>query len=361
MGNAHSEFKKYLIVTMQQTRRVSPANASQRTLESVAVRHTWHSGGQCARRQWRIQSSDLDEIDPMTGEVIEGTARARTASNKVSTGGFTHAYRGCVDASASLPVVCAHGLGSSSYSFRKTVNLLEKDGVPAMAFDFLGHGASDHPSAVEFSFTQEGYISEMKNLLDTLYGDTPVVLITHGYILGQYAMLYAARNPDRIAKLVTLNVPLGLKSKLRPELAQYKSPIPFLKPKENSSFDGRMYNAAGGPYALGGSDADAYNAAYAQSPNNASAAIWHTMENCDWEALKRQVDEEFASFQKPTLLIHGNSDSFLDVRSTLDWLEEKRTNMKMCYGLEAKLGHMPQEDYPEAIHPVLLDYIVSSL
>ncbi|KAI8113757.1 hypothetical protein M9435_003749 [Picochlorum sp. BPE23] len=342
---------------MQQIRGVSPASACQPRLESVAVRHTWPSG---ARRQWRIQSSDLDEIDPMTGEVIEGTARARTASNTVSTGRFTHAYRGSADSNASLPVVCAHGLGSSSYSFRKTVNLLEKDGVQAMAFDFLGHGASDHPSSSEFPYTQHAYISELQNLMETLYGDTPVVLFTHGYILGQYAMLYAARNPDRIAKLVTLNVPLGLKSKLRPELAQYKSPIPFLKPKENSPFDGRFYNAAGGPYALSATDADAYNAPYEQSPNNASAAIWHTMENCDWEALKKQVDEEFVSFQKPTLLIHGNSDSFLDVKGTLDWLEEKRTNMKMCYGIEAKLGHMPQEDYPEAIHPVILEYITST-
>ena len=32
-----------------------------------------------------------------------------------------------------------------------------------------------------------------------------------------------------------------------------------------------------------------------------------------------------------------------------DWLETKRTNMKLATGVEAKLGHMPQEDYADAI------------
>lgn len=51
-----------------------------------------------------------------------------------------------------------------------------------------------------------------------------------GYILGQYAMLWAMQNPDKVEKMVVLNTPLGAKSKLRPELAAYKNRMAFLRP-----------------------------------------------------------------------------------------------------------------------------------
>lgn len=49
-------------------------------------------------------------------------------------------------------------------------------------------------------------------------------------MLGQYGLLYALANEDNVDRLFILNTPLALNSKLRPELAAYKSPIPFLRP-----------------------------------------------------------------------------------------------------------------------------------
>jgi hypothetical protein len=54
------------------------------------------------------------------------------------------------------------------------------------------------------------------------------------------------------------------------------------------------------------------------------------------------VDDGFCAWRVPSLLIHGSSDSFLDLNTALDWLESKRTSMRMASGIEAKLGHMPQ-------------------
>ena len=51
-----------------------------------------------------------------------------------------------------------------------------------------------------------------------------------GFVLGQYAMLWAMQNPDKVEKMVILNTPLGLKTKLRPELAAYKNRMAFLRP-----------------------------------------------------------------------------------------------------------------------------------
>jgi pimeloyl-ACP methyl ester carboxylesterase len=42
--------------------------------------------------------------------------------------------------------------------------------------------------------------------------------------------MYALEHPDLIERLMVLNTPLSKKSKLRPELAAYKSPLPFLRP-----------------------------------------------------------------------------------------------------------------------------------
>lgn len=309
-------------------------------------------------------SNDLDEVDPMTGEILTGTSKARVASSRISNGTFEYAYREAEipEGVPELPiqVVCLHGIGSNSYAFRKTINLLAGEGILARALDWIGHGSSDHPTKDSFSYTIDAYVNEMDKALRALgYGpDNPVCLVAHGYVLGQAALLYATQHSDVVCKVISLNVPLGLKTKLRPELQQYKNPIAFLKPKEDSIFKGDMFNAAGGPYALGRDDADAYNQPYVSSIH-ASRAIWYTMDQVDWEDLKRRVDQAMKQFKKPVLCIHGNSDTFMDLSSTLDWLEDKPTTTKMAYGIEAKLGHCPQEDYPEAIHPIILDFLRS--
>lgn len=58
----------------------------------------------------------------------------------------------------------------------------------------------------------------------------PMHLPSQGFVLGQYGLLYALANEELIDRLFILNTPLALNSKLRPELAAYKSPIPFLRP-----------------------------------------------------------------------------------------------------------------------------------
>ena len=69
-------------------------------------------------------------------------------SDSVPAGGLRWAYRHVAadPASASpdkLPVVCLHGIGSGSYSYRNTLRLLGQAGHDAYAVDWVGHGASD--------------------------------------------------------------------------------------------------------------------------------------------------------------------------------------------------------------------------
>ena len=99
-------------------------------------------------------------------------------------------------------------------------------------------------------------------------------------MLGQYGLLYAQQHDDVISKLIILNTPVDMKSALRPELAAYKNPISFLRPKADKLFDAMTYNASGLAYAIQYRDAQAYAAPY-EGPSTsaaASAAVFHTME-----------------------------------------------------------------------------------
>lgn len=80
--------------------------------------------------------------------------------------------------------------------------------------------------------------------------------------------------------MVILNTPFDVKSALRPELAAYKNPIAFLRPKADKPFDAMTYNASGLAYAIQYRDAQAYAAPYEDASTSAaaSAAVYHTME-----------------------------------------------------------------------------------
>lgn len=95
-------------------------------------------------------------------------------------------------------------------------------------------------------------------------------------MLGQYGLLHALEHQQDVARLLILNTPLATKTKLRPELAAYKNPLPFLRPG-SKPFDGYNYNASGSPYAMQARDAEVYGTPYQTSPE-ASVAVAETMD-----------------------------------------------------------------------------------
>lgn len=308
-----------------------------------------------------LARAELEEIDPMTGDVIAGTSMTAEAGERVEAGGYTWAYRReeanpDLTNPVMLPVLCLHGIGSSSYGYRNMLRLLSQEGHEAVAVDWLGHGYSSKPTS-GFDYSADSFVAALSDFVAAIGWDKrPFVLMVHGYILGQYGMLYALENEDSVAKLVILNTPLGVKTPLRPELAAYKSKLPFMRPKAGARFAADLFNAAGGPYAMQYRDAQAFAAPYEEDPA-ASAAIAAIMDKVDFPQLIKRVDEAYESWRTPSLLLFGTSDQFIDLKTVLDWLDTKRTTMKLATGYEAKLGHMPQEDYPDAIFKPILKFI----
>ena len=247
-----------------------------------------------------------------------------------------------------------HGLGSSSYSFRSSLSFLEADGVDAIAPDWFGHGASEISAG--FGGSEAEYHAELESFIKTMGLDKqPYALVVHGFILSQYALTYALEHPDQIDRLMILNTPVSKSSKLRPELAAYKNPLPFLRPAAGKVFDGMNYNAAGSPYAMQYSDAVVFAAPYEQSPV-ASQIIASTMDKVDFNTLLKKVDEGFVAWRKPAALCFGSSDPFLETGCVFQFLDSKRTNMK-AMTMTGKVGHSPQEDYAELLHQNMLLFL----
>ena len=60
----------------------------------------------------------------------------------------------------------------------------------------------------------------------------------------------------------------------------------------------------------------------------------HAMSSSNWPDL--------ACTLVPWRATHCNADQFIELKSVFDWLDSKRTSMRLASGVEAKLGHMPQ-------------------
>eukprot|EP00775_Hariotina_reticulata_P012653 gene12653-12780_t len=294
-------------------------------------------------------------VDPITGQVISKTSVINKAAGyTVDAGGVAWAYRKSTPAketadTAKREVLLLHGLGSSSYSYRSTLAMLEEAGFQAYAPDWPGHGSSSKPSSSSFDYSQEAYINALDAFVEAIGIKKPFALVVQGYVLGQYGLLYALRHEENVDRLFILNTPLALNSKLRLELAAYKNPIPFLRPG-NKPFDGTLYNMTGSKYAMLEADALTYGEPY-QDPA-ASAAIAATMDQLDFSKVLKEVDDGYRTWRKPSLLLFGANDPFIDVKNPFAFLESKRTNMRLVTAT-AKLGHMPQEDYAEAIQDTI--------
>lgn len=304
-----------------------------------------------------VRAEELEEIDPVTGlPLTNQSCRTVRPGLSVDAGGLKWAYRqseGLGDTNGKAPILLLHGIGSSSYSYRDLMRIFSENGHTCIAPDWPGHGFSAKPTS-GFAYDEAAYVGALDEFVDAVGLQAPYFVITHGFVLGQYGLLWAQRHSADIEKMVILNTPLGTGTKLRPELASYKNPVPFLRPKPDAKFAADLYNATGLAFVISYDDTQAYDLPYQEEPA-ANVALSKTMDSLDWKALLNKVDEAYCSWKVPTAILYGNKDPFLDIRDAMQFLESKRTSMQLT-SVEGKLGHLPQEDFAAGFADVLLKY-----
>lgn len=123
---------------------------------------------------------------------VTDTQSGRT--RRVRAGGVRLAYRVWGPAEAP-PVVLLHALGEASTDWTPVASALAPS-WRLYAPDLRGHGASDWPG----SYTIEQLTADLAAFLDAL--DLDYVTLCGHSIGGPSAYLYAARHPERVARLV---------------------------------------------------------------------------------------------------------------------------------------------------------------
>ena len=101
------------------------------------------------------------------------------------------------------PVVMLHGNPSWSYYYRHLAVAL-RDSHRCIVPDHIGMGRSDKPTDAEYRYTLAERIADIEKLLDYLGITERITLVLHDWG-GAIGMGYAARHPERIARIVLLN------------------------------------------------------------------------------------------------------------------------------------------------------------
>ena len=108
-----------------------------------------------------------------------------------------------IDEGAGEPVVMLHGNPTWSFYYRHLIDDL-RDSYRVIAPDHIGCGLSDKPDDSRYDYTLARRVDDLEALLDHLGLDRDLTLVLHdwGGIIG---MTFAARHPERIARLVVCN------------------------------------------------------------------------------------------------------------------------------------------------------------
>lgn len=101
------------------------------------------------------------------------------------------------------PVVMVHGNPTWSFYYRGLVKALSPR-YRCVVPDHVGMGMSDKPGDDRYAYTLERRVDDLTALLDHLGIDRDVTLVVHDWG-GMIGMAWAARHPERVARLVILN------------------------------------------------------------------------------------------------------------------------------------------------------------
>ena len=149
-------------------------------------------------------------------------------------GGSRHVIDGvgvfCVDtapaASARPTVVAVHGIPESSVAWRDVAAVVG-DSARMVIPDLPGFGRSDKPPKYDYSLARQSRLLEA--LLERVVPKAPIHLAVHD-IGGPVGLMWAIRNPDRLASLLILNTTLFLEL-FRPPVPALISLVPVVGPR----------------------------------------------------------------------------------------------------------------------------------
>jgi haloalkane dehalogenase len=108
-----------------------------------------------------------------------------------------------IDEGSGEPVVMLHGNPTWSLYYRHLIDAM-RDSYRVIVPDHIGCGMSDKPDDSRYAYTLASRVDDLEMLLGHLGLDREITLIMHDWG-GMIGMAYAARHPERIARLIVSN------------------------------------------------------------------------------------------------------------------------------------------------------------
>lgn len=122
------------------------------------------------------------------------------ASHYLDLDGLKYHY---LDEGAGEPVIMLHGNPSWSFYYRNLVKEL-KGAYRTIVPDHIGCGLSDKPADSQYRYTLSQRVADLDRLIHHLDLPKKITLVVHDWG-GMIGMVWAAQNPERLARLVVLN------------------------------------------------------------------------------------------------------------------------------------------------------------
>jgi len=213
-------------------------------------------------------------------------------------------------------VILLHGFPEFSYGWKQQIPYLADAGFRVWAPDQRGYNLSDKPEGIA-AYNLDALAADVIGLIDAA-GQKQAFLVGHDWGAA-VAWWVAAKYPDRLAKLVILNVPHGavMQKSLRRNFAQLRKSwyiflfqLPWLPEKLAQRQHWKMVVESLTKSSRSGTfndqDLDRYRQAWSQPNAYRSMLNWY-------RALIQKPPKPVASprISVPTLMIWGEQDKFL--------------------------------------------------
>ncbi|MBD2579294.1 alpha/beta fold hydrolase [Oscillatoria sp. FACHB-1406] len=248
------------------------------------------------------------------------------------------------------PILFLHGLPSHSLCWCEVMEKVTERGWRAIAPDWIGSGFSAKPERRDFAYTPEAYSNAFEEFLAALEIEK-FILVVQGY-LSTVGLQYIFANPDRCDRVVILNAPLVSTAQLPWSMKQWGIPFVGDMLTQDPLLVDRTLEGGSG-FRIADKNLDIYRKPFLQT-SAVGRALMTTVRNLNLPKVTAQLEESFANWTKPTLIIWGSADSWLP-EAPVENLAATHENIKLIKLPEAK--HYPQEHWPEEVSQALLNFL----
>jgi pimeloyl-ACP methyl ester carboxylesterase len=261
-------------------------------------------------------------------------------------------------------IVLLHGFPELAYSWRHQIPALVDAGYRAIAFDQRGYGGSSKPGAVA-EYSLRHLVGDVIGLLDRLGVET-ATLVGHdwGSIVAWTA---AVKHPNRVSRVVSLNVPyrgacVGFPTiaVIRDQLSDRFGYVVMFQEvgvaegmfdSDPESWLSRIYRPmAADEDFLADTEFSVYVEAFKEG-GISGPLNWYRNIDANAAAFADVVD---APITQPTLMIAADGDPVLPVSLTVGmdrWIADLTTVI-----IEGS-GHWTQQEQPEAVNSALIAWL----